>query len=72
MLKRNASAFLAQTKSAQWTETTKSSTMTIFRAKNEVKPMQTAYDRVKIASANFLKFWPLTLRPFGLWPLRPS
>ena len=27
---------------------------------------------VKIASANFLKFWPLTLRPSGLWPLRLS
>ena len=54
---------------AQWTETTKSSTMTIFRTKNEVKPMQRAQDMVKIASANILEILAFDLATFGLCDL---
>ena len=43
-----------------------------FSLKLDMKTLWTTLDLVKIASESFWKFGLLTLRPFGLWPLRPS
>ena len=52
------------TYSSQWTETTKSSTIDLFRTKTGVKPLCNAFCISKMVFVKFLKFWPLTLRPF--------
>ena len=57
---------LSKSHPPQWTETTKSSKMTIFKAKIARKPLLRAQVTVKTASTNFLKFLSLTLRPSGL------
>ena len=43
-----------------------------FSLKIDIKTSGTTFDLIKNASESFWKFGLLTLRPFGLWPLRPS
>ena len=43
-----------------------------FSLKMDIKTLGTTFDLIKNASESFWKFGLLTLRPFGLWPLRPS
>ena len=43
-----------------------------FSLKIVIKTLGTTFDLIKNASESFWKFGLLTLRPLGLWPLRPS
>ena len=43
-----------------------------FSLKIDIKTSGTTFDLIKNASESFWKFGLLTLRPLGLWPLRPS